>query len=165
LAVAKVLQKNKIQFIITGIDGNANTLAYAQKNCGGFPEITFLQADIMSNEFSIQPCDILISSHFMYHFTRDALINFLKNNLPVISTAVIFSELNRSRLAMILFKISSFLLPISKLAKEDGILAIKRSFTKKEWLSILQRAGIDTYRLQSVPLFRLLLTIFPIKKI
>lgn len=165
LAVAKALQKNKIRFIITGIDGNVNTLEYAKAKCAGFPEISFLQTDILSNEFSIPPCDILISSHFMYHFTADELTRFFRNNVRRVSTAVIFSELNRSRLAMFLFKISSFVLPISKLAKEDGLLAIKRSFTKKEWLAMLQQAGIETYSLRSVPLFRILLTIFTMKKI
>lgn len=164
LAVAKSLRQHKIEFTITGIDGNANTLTYAKNKCEAFPEISFLQANILSNQFSIQPCDILISSHFMYHFTADALVSFLKNNLSAISTAFIFSELKRNRFAMRLFKFSSFLLPISKLAKEDGVLAIKRSFAKKEWLLIMQQAGIGTYRIQSVPLFRILITIFAIRK-
>ncbi len=165
LAVAKSLRRHKIECNITGIDGNANTLVYAQKKCAAFSEINFLQADILIKEFIIQPCDILISSHFMYHFTADGLIVFLKKNLSSISTAIIFSELKRNRLAMCLFKFSHFLLPISKLAKEDGLLAIKRSFSEKEWLAILPQAGIDTYRLQSVPLFRILLTIYPARKI
>jgi 2-polyprenyl-3-methyl-5-hydroxy-6-metoxy-1,4-benzoquinol methylase len=165
LAVARSLRQDKIEFTITGIDGNANTLAYAHKKCEAFPEIKFLPADILSNQFSLQPCDILISSHFMYHFTADALVDFLKSNSPAISTAFIFSELKRNRIAMRLFKFSHFLLPISKLAKEDGLLAIKGSFSEKEWLTILQQACIDTYRLQHVPLFRILLTIYPARKI
>jgi 2-polyprenyl-3-methyl-5-hydroxy-6-metoxy-1,4-benzoquinol methylase len=165
LAVAKALQKKDIRFIITGIDGNVNTLAYAQKKCAGFPEINFLQADILHPDFSLQPCDILISSHFMYHFAGDVLVDFLRNNIGVISTVFIISELKRSRLAMFLFKISSIMLPISNIAKEDGLMAIKRSFTKKEWISILQQAGIVSYNLQSVPLFRILLNIDTMKKI
>jgi 2-polyprenyl-3-methyl-5-hydroxy-6-metoxy-1,4-benzoquinol methylase len=165
LAVAKALQKNNIQFTMTGIDGNINTLRYAQKKCAGFPEINFVQADILVPDFSLQPCDILISSHFMYHFAGDVLVDFLKNNIGVISTVFIISELKRSRLAMFLFKISSIMLPISNIAKEDGLMAIKRSFTKKEWISILQQAGIVSYNLQSVPLFRILLNIDTMKKI
>jgi 2-polyprenyl-3-methyl-5-hydroxy-6-metoxy-1,4-benzoquinol methylase len=164
LAVAKSLQQHKIPFAITGIDGNINSLAFAKKKCKAFPEIIFLQGDILSNEFSIKPCHILISSHFMYHFTEDALIHFLKKNISAISTAVIFSELKRNSFAMRLFELSSFLLPISKLAKQDGLLAIKRSFSKKEWLSILQQSGIGLFKLKSVPLFRLLLTIYPERK-
>ena len=164
LAVAKSLQKQKIEFTITGIDGNANTITYAQKKCAAFSEINFLQADILSNQFSIQPCDIFISSHFMYHFPGDDLVNFLKNNLSAVSTAFIFSELKRNSFAMRLFKFSRFLLPISKLAKEDGLLAIERSFSDKEWLAILQQADIVKYRLQSEPLFRILVTGFPATK-
>ncbi|MBL0202648.1 MAG: methyltransferase domain-containing protein [Chitinophagaceae bacterium] len=165
LAVAKSLSRHKIECTITGIDGNANTLAYAEKKCAAFNEISFLQADILDNQFTIQPCDILISSHFIYHFSADVLVDFLRNNLPAVSTAIIFSELKRNRFAMRLFKFCSFLLPISKLAKEDGLLAIKRSFSEKEWLAILQQAGIGTYSLQSVPLFRILLTSYPARKI
>jgi len=101
----------------------------------------------------------------MYNFLNEALVDFLKDNLSAISTAFVFSELKRNRLAMCLFKFSSFLLPISKLAKEDGLVAIKRSFAEEEWISILQQAGIGTYRLQSVPLFRILLTGFVKKEI
>ena len=165
LAVAKSLRQHKIECTITGIDGNANSLAYAKKKCAACTEINFIQADILSNQFSIQPCDILISSHFMYHFTADALVDFIKNNFSYISTALIFSELKRNRSAMRLFKFSSFFLPISKLAKEDGLLAIKRSFSEKEWLAILQQAGIETFSLQRVPLFRILIKINLVPKI
>lgn len=165
LAVARSLRQHKIEFNITGIDGNANSLRYAKKKCASCSEINFLQADILDKQFSIAPCDILISSHFMYHFTTDALVDFLKNNISAISTAIIFSELIRNRLAMRLFTFSSFLLPVSKLAREDGLLAIKRSFCKKEWLAVLKQAGIGTYRLRRVPLFRILLTICPVTKL
>jgi 2-polyprenyl-3-methyl-5-hydroxy-6-metoxy-1,4-benzoquinol methylase len=165
LAVAKSCRKHKIKCSITGIDGNAHTLVYAQKKCRSFHEINFLLDDILDKEFSMQPCDILISSHFMYHFSDDALIEFLRNNLSSISTAVIFSELKRNRLALCLFKLSNFLLPVSKMAKEDGLVAIKRSFTTKEWISIIQEAGIGSYRIQNEPLFRILLTIFTIRKV
>lgn len=165
LAVAGSLQKHNIQYTITGIDGNAATLAFAQKKCAGYSEINFLQADILSPGFAIPPCDILLSSHFMYHFTEDGLTDFLRNNSSSVSTAFVFSELKRNRLATFLFRCSSFLLPISKLAKEDGLVAIKRSFSKSEWHSVLQRANIGTFRLRDMPLFRVLLIVFSDKKI
>lgn len=164
LAVAKALRKKGIEFTITGIDGNANSLGYAEINCAGFAEIKFLHADILNDEFKIEPCDILISSHFIYHFSEEGLIRFLRNNSPVIARAIIFSELERRRFAILLFKLGRFLLPISKLAKQDGLLAIKRSFTKKEWLSILQKTGISSFSLQRVPLFRIRLVIFSAKR-
>ena len=165
LAVAKSLQRRKNKFTITGIDGNANSLSFTKQKCTGFSKINFVYAEILSDEFNIKPCDILIGSHFVYHFSEKRLINFLKKSLPIISTAIIFSKLNRKPIALPLFKFSSFLVPTSKLAKANDMLDIKRLFIKKEWLSILHLAGIGTHRLETVPLLRILLTIFPITKI
>lgn len=159
LAIARSCRQQMIDCHITGIDGNANSLLYAQKRAGGFGHIDFLQADILHENFQIPHCDILLSSHFMYHFSDDQLSAFLRKNLSFVTTAAIFSELNRSSLAALLFRCSSFLLPVSKLAREDGLLAIKRSINKKEWINILQEARISRYHLQTVPLFRLLLII------
>jgi methylase of polypeptide subunit release factors len=41
LAVVKSCRKHNIKCSITGIDGNAHTLQYAQKKCRGFREINF----------------------------------------------------------------------------------------------------------------------------
>lgn len=160
-AVAKAFQDKQIPFSILGIDGNSHTLQYAKQKCRRYKGIHFLQADILNDKFNLPPCDILISSHFMYHFTEDGLIRFLGQHLPNTSTAVIFSELERHPFAMFLFKFFSFVLPISKLAKADGLLAIQRSFTKKEWLIILQKAGVKKFSLRRVPFFRIQLIIFP----
>lgn len=161
LALAKQLRKNKIAFFITGIDGNKNSLQFAQTSCAGFNEIKFMQADILSDDFEISPCDILISSHFMYHFTEDGFLRFLNKYLPFVSTGIICSELERSRFAIFVFSFTRFILPISRMAKQDGLLALKRSFTKKEWFSILDNTTIKTFKLRSVPVFRVLLIIYP----
>lgn len=163
LALAKKLQKNKISFSITGIDGNQHSLDFAQEKCRAFTEINFIQADILGDDFKIEPCDILISSHFIYHFTNEELFRFFNKNLSQVSKAIICSELERNRFALFLFKLFGFLLPISKLAKQDGLLAIKRSFTKKEWLSIFDSLNFTAFSLKRVPLFRILLIVFPKK--
>ena len=161
LRVAQSLKTAGAKFSITGIDGNCNTLEYAAEKCAGFPEIKFRQADILNPDFNLEECDILITSHFIYHFSEKELIRFIGKVLPVINRAFICSELERSRIASFLFKISSFFLPLSKLARQDGLLAISRSFTKKEWLSILNRATLSTFNLKRIPLFRLQIIIFP----
>ncbi len=165
LAIAKVLRKKKVNFSIIGIDGNNSSLKYAGEKCAGFEEITFQQADILHPSFTSAPCDVLITSHFIYHFPEPELIGFINNKLTNVSTAFICSELERSRLALFLFKLTGFLLPVSKLAKQDGELAIKRSFTKKEWLSILMQTNIVNFRLTRVPLFRIQLIVFLDNKI
>lgn len=165
LAIAKELRKKKVQFSILGIDGNNSSLKYAGEKCAGFEEITFQQADILSPAFKPAPCDILITSHFIYHFPETELVRFINNKLTNVSTAFICSELERSRIAFFLFKLTGFLLPVSKLAKQDGQLAIKRSFTKKEWLSVLKQTNMESFRLRRVPLFRIQLIVLLDNKI
>lgn len=160
-AIARSLRALKASFSITGIDGNLNSLQYARGKYGGYPELFFEKANILDPGFRVKPCDILVSSHFIYHFTEDGLIQFLHTNMPAVSTAFICSELERSKMALSAFRHSSFLLPLSKMAKEDGQLAIQRSFTRKEWMDILNHSGIQDYKVKKVLLFRLLITIYP----
>lgn len=164
LAVAKFLQKKGIAFSIIGIDGNSNTIEYAAEKCSGFPEISFQQADILAPEFKLNECDILMSSHFVYHFSEKELADFINKNLSATTVCFIFSELERSRLAYLLFKYFSFFMPLSRLAKQDGLRAIKRSFTKKEWLSVLNQAGVSVFSLRRIIFFRLQVIIYPGKK-
>ncbi len=165
LAIAKTLRKKKAIFSVIGIDGNNSSLKYAGEKCAGFEEITFQQADILHPSFTPADCDILVTSHFIYHFSEKELVGFINNKLTNVTTAFICSELERSRLALFLFKLTAFLLPVSKLAKQDGQLAIKRSFTKKECLSILMQTNIENFCLRRVFLFRIQLIVFLNNKI
>ncbi|HMX37321.1 MAG TPA: hypothetical protein PKA94_08550, partial [Ferruginibacter sp.] len=101
------------------------------------------------------------SSHFIYHFPEEALVSFLLKNRAAVSTAFICNELERSSVALRLFSWFAFLFPISRMARQDGQLAIRRSFTKKEWIALFEKAGIAHYRIRRVPLFRLQVIIFP----
>ena len=160
--IAQSLQKEGYSFSITGIDGNNNALEYARQKCASMLAINFMQADILADDFAIPKCDLLISSHFIYHFKEEKLVRFIDRTFPLISTAFICSELERSRLAAWLFRIGGFILPISKMAKEDGLLAIKRAFTKKEWISLLSKTKGQSYELKRVPFFRIRLIIFSV---
>lgn len=165
LEIARSMRAEGFSFSITGIDGNMNSLDYARAKCAAWPEISFIQADILADDFDPGACDLLITSHFIYHFTEEQLVRFINRVMPSVSTAFICSELERSRLALALFRMGSIFLPISKLARQDGLLAIQRAFTKKEWLSLLAKTKVAVYEFKRVPFFRIRLMLFPVNKI
>jgi len=142
---------------LIGIDGNKNSLEYAKKHKDF--EIEYIQEDILSSDFQIPKCDVLISSHFIYHFSDQELIQFLKSAKEKINTAIVFSELQRSKISYTLFKFFGFLMPFSKMVKQDGLLAIRRSFTRRELENILKEAGINEYSLRWKWWFRFILII------
>ncbi len=147
-------QKREITFI--GIDGNEQSLQYAKSKDRS---INYQKADILNKDFELPFCDVLMSSHFIYHFPDDELVEFLKRATKKVNTAIVFSELQRSSIAYTLFKVFGFLMPFPKMVKQDGLLAIKRSFKRKELEAILKKAGIKDYSLQWKWWFRFILVI------
>lgn len=158
--LAKVFRKRGIKATFTGIDFNAHSLQYAKKNAADFPEIQWLQADVLSSNFELPECDFLISSHFMYHFEDAQLIAFLQKHQSKVHTAIIISELQRSSIAYFLFQLFAPLLQFSRIAYEDGLVAIRRAFNRAELEGIMQGAGIERYELRWKWAFRYELVVF-----
>lgn len=148
-----------IEIELIGIDGNQNILDYAQTKSPPNCKITYIQDNILVDSFDLPNCDILISSHFIYHFDDEKLVNFLNKNKHSIKNSIFFSELERSSLSYILFKVFNVFLPFSKMVKEDGLQAIRRAFKKEEITSILSKCSIKSYLIKRIWAFRFLIKI------
>ncbi|WP_158250453.1 methyltransferase domain-containing protein [Aquimarina sp. I32.4] len=154
--ISKELKKQNIAAVLTGIDGNPESISYAIQQNSNNSFINYMVADILDVNFVPPPCDILISSHFIYHFNTKNLHLFLNKIQPKKIKHVIFSELNRNILAYYAFKTIQIILPISRIAKKDGLIAIQRAFTYKELKTILQNNGIRKYKILKKPFFRMI---------
>lgn len=152
--IANKLEQKGIRASFIGIDGNAQSTAYANTKYAAAKNIQFITKNILEDSFSMPDCDLIISSHFMYHFKDDKLVKFLKNAKEKKIDYFIFSELNRNKVAYRLFKLSGFMLPISKVAKKDGLLAIRRAFTTKEIENILRKSDVKAYTITKKIWFR-----------
>lgn len=153
--IAKWLNSKNKTVKLIGIDGNQNSLGYA-KSKSKF-DIEFLQADILDKNFELPECDLLISSHFIYHFDDESLISFLQDLKAKVKKAMIFSELRRSMIARILFYPLSLF--FSKMVRNDGVKAIRRSFTKIELIELITKVGFKNYTVKNRLIFRLLAVI------
>jgi len=154
--ISNKLNKKGIQASFIGIDGNPESIAYARSQYMKYDHIKFRTENILDTEFTIPECDILISSHFMYHFKDDQFVKFIKKVQQKEIKHLIFSELKRSIIAYFLFKFSSFILPISKVAKKDGLVAIRRAFTVNELENILDKSNVKNYSINKKFWFRTL---------
>jgi len=154
--ISKKLNQNNIKTSFLGIDGNPQSIAYATSKYKDHNTIKFKTDNILDEQFSIPKCDIVISSHFVYHFKNNDLPIFLKKAQQKGISHVILSELRRSKVAYILFKYSSYIMPISNLAKKDGLIAIQRAFTRSELDFILNESNTKKYSINKKPWFRTL---------
>lgn len=137
--IALYFRKNKLNGVFTGIDLNKNALIIAKETSQNFPEIQFLYQDILQLNESDFPCDILINTLTMHHFTDEQVIVFLKKFTQLSRLAVIINDLERSRWAYYLFHLFSSIFIKTKIAKIDGLLSIRRAFVKQELLVYAQQ--------------------------
>ncbi|WP_035095864.1 methyltransferase domain-containing protein [Aquimarina megaterium] len=158
--ISNMLKKHKIKATFTGIDGNPKSISYAQQNNPDPTHISFNAANILDKDFALPDCDLLISSHFMYHFNNENLIDFLKKLQSNTVKHIIFSELYRSKMAYHIFKTIRFILPVSDMARKDGLIAIQRAFTNKELETIIRKSAIEKHRITKKPFFRMIAQIY-----
>ena len=155
IAIAQWCKSQNQSLTLIGIDGNQNSLDYASTKSNS--DIKFIRADILTKDFEIPECDLLISSHFVYHFSDAEFIVFLKKAHKKVKKAIILSELQRSHMARILFfPLGLF---FGKIVLSDGLKAIERSFTKKELQALIKASGFVRYSIVIKPFFRLLAVI------
>lgn len=153
------LKYQKIEAVFTGIDGNKESIGFAKSKYKNNPNIQFICQDILSPEFELPACDILISSHFIYHFENQNLIKLLNKIHQSSISYIIISELYRSSFSYHLFNFFCYFLPFTSITKKDGLIAIKRSFTIEEISRIIKTSTLTRYKIQKRFWFRMLITI------
>lgn len=159
LSVAHYAASLNKQVQLIGIDGNPNIVAAVSRKTQAHKNIKFITADIIDPSFTLPECDILISSHFMYHFKDEQLIAFLQNAAQVVKYQIIFSELQRSVFAYGGFNLLARFFNFPRIILSDGLKAISRSFRRHELVVVLNRASIGAYSIQWRWAFRYLINV------
>ncbi len=146
--MAKWTRKQNLKVSFTGIDANNFMLEYAQPKCHNFPEITFSQQNIFTEDFKKQQFDIVVCSLFCHHFSDVDLVSFFQQFRKQAKVAVIINDLHRHPLAYYSIKTLTKLFSRSYLVKNDAPLSVLRAFRKTELQNLLQTAGITNYKLR-----------------
>ncbi len=137
-AVAEYGRKNNFTFKLTGIDANEYTVNYAQKLSVNYPEISYIQMDVQSIEFSDISFDIVITTLFLHHFTDQEIKRLLIPIVNKVRMGVVINDLHRSTVAYFLFKVMSLFIK-NPMVKKDGAISVLRGFKKKELINISKK--------------------------
>lgn len=129
--VAKFGRKKGYQFELLGVDANTDAIAYANELSEAYPELSFQNIDIFSNQYQKQKFDVVLCTLFLHHFAPEELEKILVHNFNTASIGMVVNDLQRSRLAYYLFKIVS-LLTTNHMVREDGLTSILKAFKRKE---------------------------------
>ena len=140
-AIYRCCSKKHIHLTLTGIDINADCIAYARKNTV-MDNKNFIISDYKDVEFGDHKPDILFASLCCHHFKDEALISMLQWMKANSKTGFFINDLHRHPVAWFFIKIITTLFSRSYLVKNDAPLSVLKGFKKKEWQKLLHAAGI-----------------------
>ncbi|MDO1511160.1 methyltransferase domain-containing protein [Maribacter confluentis] len=144
--LALAARKRKIKVQLIGVDLNAQSLELARRNSVEFPEIRYMQRDILSAEFLPAQFDIVMTTLTLHHFNDMEIVRFLKRFVSLASIGVVINDLQRNPLAYYLFKVFGLFFIKTEIAQKDGLLSILRAFKRRELMGYAHQVdGADHY--------------------
>lgn len=147
MEMAKWTRRNKINATYLGIDANPHIVQFAKSNSADFPEIQYRSVNIFSSEFKDQEVDIIHCCLFTHHFSESELIQLFKQFKDQVRVGVIINDLHRHPIAYWSIKVLTYLFSRSTMVRNDAAISVARGFKKKELIEILNKAGINDFRL------------------
>jgi len=147
-AIAGWAYRKKRKVHLIGVDRNKMMTDYASERSRLFPNIRFKTMDVFDPELLKEKADITMNSLFCHHFDNDQLVDLIRRMKELSSRAVIINDIDRHWFAYHSIKWITALFSKTYLVKYDGPLSVARSLNRKEWETILQRAGATSYKLR-----------------
>lgn len=163
IKLAKLYPKSAVK----GIDLSSDAIAYAhrqlEKEANLHVEFS-VPATPQLNELS-KSFDVVASTLVCHHLSDEEIIDFIKRSAQVAREAVIINDLHRHILATCGFFALAPLCFRNRLIFHDGLISIRRAFTRKDWAHYMQAAGIpqQAWTLTWHRFFRWILIIYPSK--
>ncbi|MCP9754053.1 methyltransferase domain-containing protein [Lacihabitans sp. CCS-44] len=106
-----------------------------------------------------RPYDLIFNSLFCHHFDDNSVVEMLIWINQNSKKGFFIGDLHRHRLAYFSIKFLTKLFSKSYLVKNDAPLSVQRGFTKKEWVIMLEKAGIENYQITWCWAFRHLIVV------
>lgn len=147
-AMAKWAFKQRLTLSFVGIDATGSAIDYAQRRSRRYPEISYVLADVFSDELAERRFDVIISSLFTHHFQEEEWIRLIKRMYASATHAVVINDLHRHWLAYHSIGVLTRLLSRSEMVKHDSKVSVLRGFVRQELESLLDKAGIERYSIK-----------------
>lgn len=125
---------------IHALDQQAATLEIARKLSVDYPEISFIEANILEWN-PAERCDIVLNSLALHHFSEDDAVRLLRHCRELSRRFVLVSDLRRGFLATVGVYLLTALLFREPMTRIDGRLSAARAFSFTEMDGLAKRAG------------------------
>lgn len=152
--IAKWARKRNLKIKLVGVDATESAIEYAKLKSVDFPEISYILADVMSDQLIPNQFDIVISSLFTHHFADNDWIKLIQKMNTCASQYVIINDLHRHWFAYYSIGVITSIFSKSEMVKHDSKVSVLRSFKRKELENLLQKGQIKEFTIKWMWAFR-----------
>jgi 2-polyprenyl-3-methyl-5-hydroxy-6-metoxy-1,4-benzoquinol methylase len=126
---------------VNAIDRQSSTLQIARGLSALYPEINFLEGDVLTFGEHTPPYDLVLCSLALHHFDEDGAVHLLRRCRESSNRFVLVSDLRRGLLATIGVYLLTALVFREPMTRTDARLSAERAFSFREFRSLAERAG------------------------
>lgn len=124
---------------VDAVDQQASTVEIARALSVSYPEIEFIQGDILT--FIREPYDIVLCSLALHHFSEADAVTVLERCRALSRKFVLVSDLRRGWLATVGVYLLTAVVFRESMTKVDARLSAERAFSFREFRTLAERAG------------------------
>jgi hypothetical protein len=140
-AAAVAARRHGITLHLIGVELN-RAAAAAARDMGGPDRLALILADGSALPLRPRSVDIVIASQVLHHLSRDVAVRWIATFGALARRAVVLADLRRSRVAMGALWLASFPFGFSATTRHDGVLSLRRGYTRAEFNKMLVAAGV-----------------------
>jgi 2-polyprenyl-3-methyl-5-hydroxy-6-metoxy-1,4-benzoquinol methylase len=129
---------------IDAVDKQSATLEIARGLSGGYPEISYVEENILQLKPSHR-YDIVLCSLVLHHFSEEDAVCVLRHCRELAHKFVLVSDLRRGSLTTIGVKVLTTLIFRAPMTRYDARLSAARAFSFKELDKLARQAGWQNF--------------------
>jgi 2-polyprenyl-3-methyl-5-hydroxy-6-metoxy-1,4-benzoquinol methylase len=150
------LKKMNKSLLVYSTDLNKHACSYQKRERGNNK---IFCADAFNLPLKEKSFDLIHTSLFLHHFDEEEIERLIRQFLNITKYGIIINDLRRNILAYSGIYLLTALFSKSNMVKNDGPLSVRRAFTKKDLVNILNGCGIKGYYIKRKWAFRFLVII------
>ncbi len=151
--IAECGRKIGAELRIDALDRQSATLEIAQKLSVPYPEISFVEGNILEWR-PAEPYDVVFCTLALHHFSDDDAVRVLQRCRELSHKFVLVSDLHRSWMATIGVHLLTATMFREPMSKHDARLSIARAFSFSELNQLAKRAGWTNFGHKTFPFAR-----------
>ena len=131
---------------VLALDRDGGAIRYARARVAGYPEITLLRGDALALPVGLGLVDVVISALTLHHLDPGQAARYLVEIDGAARLGWVVNDLVRGRVAHRLVWLLTRILTRSRMARHDGPISVRRSYTPPEVAALCEKAGFFDVR-------------------